>query len=467
MLRTRWQLFHKIALGFDATSGAILFFLLLSLAPGMSRPLTPQSLPGLFLLGVAVMLALPLTLEAFGLYRSQRRESVFAYLARFAAASVLATLMLTGLAVALRAPVDPLFPLALGAVQLAVVGALRTATLVALRLLRRSGHNTRYVLIVGTGPRAAGARDVLDQHPEWGLRVVGYLDEIDAPMASGIDPEQVHKLMDLPRLLRERVIDEVIVACPRAMLATLGPVVTVCAAAGVPITVLSDLFGDYLPPPQVSRFGGHAALSFATVHHSRAKLAVKRAADIAVASVLLALTGPIIAVAALAIKRTSPGPVFFRQVRCGLYGRPFEMLKLRTMVADAEARRAELLELNEMDGPVFKMKEDPRITPVGRILRRFSIDELPQLWNVLRGDMSLVGPRPPIPAEVHDYETTDRRRLSMRPGITCLWQVSGRNEIGFDDWVKLDLEYIDSWSLGQDLRILARTVPAVLKGTGA
>jgi lipopolysaccharide/colanic/teichoic acid biosynthesis glycosyltransferase len=157
----------------------------------------------------------------------------------------------------------------------------------------------------------------------------------------------------------------------------------------------------------------------------------------------------------------------FRQVRCGLYGRPFEMLKLRTMVQDAEARRAELLELNEMDGPVFKMKYDPRITPVGRLLRRFSIDELPQLWNVLRGDMSLVGPRPPIPSEVNCYATTDRRRLSMRPGITCLWQVSGRNDIGFDQWVKLDLAYIDSWSLGLDLRVLVKTIPAVFKGTGA
>lgn len=467
MLRSRWLLFHKIALSIDSASGAILFVALLSFFPWLSGPLEPATLPGLFLLGLAATLALPITLEFLGLYQSQRRQSVSTFLARFAGASAFVTLILTGLSIALRAPVDPIFPIVLGGAQLLVVGTLRTVALLALRALRGRGRNSRYVLIVGTGPRAAGARAVLEQNRQWGLQVVGYLDETDAAIAPGIDPEKVHKLVDLPRLLREKVIDEVVVACPRSMLASLGPVVAVCAESGVPITVLSDLFGDFLPPPQVSRFGGNAALSFATVHHSGLELALKRGIDIAVSGIILAMAAPILAVAAIAIKRTSPGPVMFRQIRCGLYGRPFEMLKLRTMVADAEARRAELLELNEMDGPVFKMKHDPRITPVGRILRRFSLDELPQLWNVLRGDMSLVGPRPPIPSEVDCYATTDRRRLSMRPGITCLWQVSGRNQIGFDQWVKLDLDYIDSWSVGLDMRVLLKTIPAVFKGTGA
>jgi lipopolysaccharide/colanic/teichoic acid biosynthesis glycosyltransferase len=181
----------------------------------------------------------------------------------------------------------------------------------------------------------------------------------------------------------------------------------------------------------------------------------------------LVIAAPIILMAALAIKLTSPGPVFFRQVRCGLNGRRFEMLKLRTMCEDAEERKAELMELNEMDGPVFKIRNDQRITAVGRPLRRFSIDELPQLWNVLVGDMSLVGPRPPTPAEVSQYRTGVRRRLSMRPGLTCLWQVSGRNEVSFDRWMELDLEYIDTWSFESDLRILFRTVPAVLLARGA
>jgi lipopolysaccharide/colanic/teichoic acid biosynthesis glycosyltransferase len=168
-----------------------------------------------------------------------------------------------------------------------------------------------------------------------------------------------------------------------------------------------------------------------------------------------------------AIRLSSQGGVLFRQTRCGLYGRRFTLYKFRTMVEGAEDRLAELQHLNEMDGPVFKSRRDPRVTRLGRLLRKFSLDELPQLWNVLRGDMSLVGPRPPIPEEVARYERWQRRRLSMKPGLTCLWQVNGRNELDFRSWIDLDLQYIDSWSLGLDLRILLKTIPVVLSGRGA
>jgi lipopolysaccharide/colanic/teichoic acid biosynthesis glycosyltransferase len=170
---------------------------------------------------------------------------------------------------------------------------------------------------------------------------------------------------------------------------------------------------------------------------------------------------------ALAIRLTSAGPVLFRQERVGLNGRRFSLYKFRTMIVDAERQRDALLSLNEMDGPVFKISRDPRVTPVGAFLRRSSLDELPQLFNVLWGQMSLVGPRPPIPSEVRQYEAWQRRRLSMKPGITCLWQVNGRNKIGFRQWMAMDLEYIDKWSLGLDLKILAQTIPAVLKREGA
>jgi lipopolysaccharide/colanic/teichoic acid biosynthesis glycosyltransferase len=215
------------------------------------------------------------------------------------------------------------------------------------------------------------------------------------------------------------VIDEVIIACPRSMLASIVEVVDSCSAAGVPITLLSDLFGDYLPPPQATRFGNLPALSFAPVHHNMVKLAIKRGIDIVGASLGLLVTAPLIAVAAVMI------------------------------------------------GPLFKITRDPRITRVGRSLRRYSIDEVPQFFNVLIGDMSLVGPRPPVPVEVAEYETFERRRLSMRPGITCLWQVSGRNAIGFAGWVRLDLEYIDTWSLSNDPSILLRSLPAVMSTEGA
>ena len=193
----------------------------------------------------------------------------------------------------------------------------------------------------------------------------------------------------------------------------------------------------------------------------------KRVIDLVGAAVALVVLSPVCLIATILVKTTSKGPVFFAQERSGLNGRTFKLYKFRSMYRDAEARRASLASRNEMSGPVFKIKDDPRITPVGKWMRRFSVDELPQLWNVLAGDMSLVGPRPPIPDEVKKYERWQRRRLSMKPGITCLWQVSGRNAIDFEDWMRLDLAYIDTWSLRLDVQILLRTVPVVLTARGA
>lgn len=467
MLRTRARLLHRLLLGFDLVVGALCFVGLLTLTSSSPGNLAATSaLPNLLALGLIASLAWPFALDTLDLYRSQRRTSILRHLAKLAGIGLVVTAALVATTLATSAPVAPIFPFALGVLQFLVIGGSRSAAHLSLRLLRRSGRNYRNVLVVGSGPRALEARSVIENHPEWGLRLLGFLDETDFPLVAGIEPREVHKLMDLPRILKDEVVDEVVVACPRSMLEIIAPVVAVCASAGVPITLLSDVFGDYLPNPRVTNFGALAALNFAPVHHSRSQLVVKRAVDVVVAAIALTIFAPLLAVAAIAVKRSSPGPLFFRQVRCGLHGRRFEMLKLRTMVADAEARRDDYLALNEMDGPVFKIKNDPRITPVGRFLRRWSIDEFPQLWNVLCGEMSLVGPRPPIPSEVFQYETSDRRRLSMRPGLTCLWQVEGRNTIGFAQWVKLDLLYIDTWSVVQDLKILAKTIPAVLRGSG-
>src|SRR5207237_201257 len=213
---------------------------------------------------------------------------------------------------------------------------------------------------------------------------------------------------------------------------------------------------------------GFPLLSFSTTPTNEALMFIRRILDIVLAAVILAIFGPILMLpAAILIKLTSPGPILFKQKRCGLSGRQFVMYKFRSMVDNAEQLRVELAPLNEMDGPVFKVSRDPRITTIGKIIRRRSIDELPQLFNVLRGDMSLVGPRPPLPQEVARYERWQRRRLSMKPGMTCLWQISGRNEVSFEDWMKLDLTYIDNWSLLLDLKILLKTVPVVLLGRGA
>ncbi len=423
--------------------------------------------PSLLATVLVACLAWPLTLQQLGLYESQRLMPVDQIVARLVFAGMAATLLLTATAFTLKAPVGPRFPLLFGGVQFVLLTGERLLALTALRGLRRFGRNTRHVLIVGTGPRAAAVQELIRVHPEWGLCIMGFIDHEDAPLDPDVAPERCHKLVDMPQLLRDEVVDDVIIACPRGMLPDLLPVVAACGSAGVPFTLLADIFGDYLPPPAVTRFGSLAALHFAPVHHSPTGLLIKRGVDVVGAAAALAITAPVIGAAGLLIKLTSPGPMFFRQIRCGLNGRQFPLLKLRTMCVDAEEQREGLLHLNEMDGPVFKLRQDPRVTRIGRILRRYSIDELPQLWNVLRGDMSLVGPRPPLPHEVAQYETFEQRRLSMRPGLTCSWQVSGRNEVSrFDEWVRMDLAYIDSWSLGSDLRILLKTIPAVLRGTG-
>ncbi|MEZ4290409.1 MAG: sugar transferase [Myxococcota bacterium] len=336
-----------------------------------------------------------------------------------------------------------------------------------LRVARRSGRNTRNVLIVGTGSRAAQVKRSIDSNPQWGLCILGFLDDVDTPVDPSLFNAKLFGIGQMGELLRDQVVDKVLVAVPRSMLGRLEPVLSACSSTGVPLTMTTDLFGDYMPTPWIGNFGARPTLEFAMVHHNSFMLGVKRTVDVLGASLALMVSAPIVALAAIAIKLEDGGPVFFRQTRCGLFGRRFSMVKLRTMCPDAEARKADLVQLNEMDGPVFKVKLDPRITRVGAFLRRYSLDELPQFWNVLRGEMSLVGPRPPVPEEVIHYEISERRRLSMRPGITCIWQVGGRNEIGFQEWVRLDLEYIDSWSLALDAKILAQTVPAVLLARGA
>jgi len=430
-------------------------------------PVSPSWVASLSGPGLGVGLIWLVLLSRSGVYASQRRDPTMDVLGRLLLANVFGALLLSALAFALELSVARLAPLFFAGVLFGFQAVTRLTAFAVLHTLRRAGRNYRNLLVVGSGYRALEVEASICRHPEWGLRLVGFVDELGNGHEPLVAPERLHKLIDLPVLLREENIDETLVAVPRSMLAEITPVVRECALLGVPVTLLTDLYGDDLPRPRVGRFESRSTLTFAPVHHSEVELMVKRGLDIAGALVGLVVSAPLLLGSALAIKLSSAGPVFFRQVRCGLHGHRFEMLKLRTMTADAEARKAGLLELNEMDGPVFKIREDPRITKVGRLLRRFSIDEFPQFWNVLRGDMSLVGPRPPTPDEVMQYRGGVRRRLSMRPGLTCLWQVSGRNEVSFEEWMALDLEYIDTWSLETDLRILLRTIPTVVLARGA
>lgn len=274
---------------------------------------------------------------------------------------------------------------------------------------------------------------------------------------------------ELVSLLHEHSANGVVLSAKHTYFGKVEKAIQACELEGVEAWLMADFFNTQLSQTTLDDFYGRPMLVFRSTPEASWQGLAKEVLDVVGAFVLLVLLSPIFLLTALTIRLTSPGPVLFRQQRSGLNGRPFTMLKFRSMVTDAEQRKQELAALNEMAGPVFKLTEDPRVTPIGRIIRRFSIDELPQLINVVRGEMSLVGPRPLPVDEVKRFDDfAHRRRLSVKPGLTCLWQVSGRNNVSdFKDWVRLDLEYIDNWSLWLDLKILVRTIPVVLMGTGA
>jgi len=279
--------------------------------------------------------------------------------------------------------------------------------------------------------------------------------------------EVIGILADIPKILRAKVVDEVVFIVPRKWLERVQESIAICETLGVRTHVAADLFNLNVARAQMGNLENFPLLTFETTFGTEWQLVIKRTVDLLVSAVgLVICLLPFLLIAVL-IKFTSAGPVFFRQERVGLNGRLFTLYKFRSMFKDAQEKLAEVKHLNEMDGPVFKIKDDPRIIPLGHFLRKTSIDELPQLFNVFMGQMSLVGPRPPILGEVEVYELWQRRRLSMRPGITCLWQVSGRNNIDFAGWMVLDLRYIDNWSLWLDFKILVKTIPVVLFGIGA
>jgi exopolysaccharide biosynthesis polyprenyl glycosylphosphotransferase len=334
------------------------------------------------------------------------------------------------------------------------------------RAARRRGMNTRIFAVVGSGELAREFVETVAAHPEWGMQFAGHVLEDDAVR------EVPRKLVlgrsaQLGQVLDDNVIDEVVFAVPRERLGAVEGALGLCQEQGVSVRVCLDLFEQGPSRLSLQEMEGLPILSFTRTPTDEVALAVKRGFDVVTSALALLFLSPVLLAAAAAVKLDSPGPVFFRQRRVGLNGRPFTMLKFRSMYLDAEARLESLRAHNEASGPVFKMRNDPRITKVGRFIRKTSIDELPQFINVLTGQMSIVGPRPPIPSEVRQYKRWQRRRLSVKPGITCTWQVSGRSSIDFDQWMELDLEYIDHWSLWKDIQICFKTIPAVLGSRGA
>jgi exopolysaccharide biosynthesis polyprenyl glycosylphosphotransferase len=337
--------------------------------------------------------------------------------------------------------------------------------------VRIRGRDLRYMLVLGTNSRAIEFARILLKSPERGYRLVGFVDDEWGGMTELKEAgfKVVCDYKGLAEYLRRNVVDEMAIYLPfGSFYKYSAEVASLCEQHGITMRLNSNVFGLKSTRWRAEEFDGAQYIATYTNSGEIWPRAVKRMLDIMLAAGALLILSPVLLIAAVAIKLTSSGPIFFPQERIGLNKRRFRMFKFRTMVPNAEKLLADLESLNEAGGPVFKIKNDPRITTIGKLLRRSSIDELPQLLNVLKGDMSLVGPRP-LP--VRDYEGFNedwqRRRFSVKPGITCLWQVNGRSGISFDQWMLLDLRYMDEWSIWLDLKILAKTVPAVFRGAGA
>ncbi len=351
-----------------------------------------------------------------------------------------------------------------------LIGLQRLAIRAVLRQARRRGRNFRRVLIVGTNDQARHLCRTFREHPEFGIRVLGFADDRQPPPANGTmdDAPIVTPLESIGNYVQAHVVDEVFLTLPvRSYFDVIQRVIQICEEVGITSHVSTDFYRTAIADQVPGHVGALPFVTYTTEPHAPSQLALKRLIDIAIAATALVCFSPVMLVCAFAVKLSSPGSTLFGQRRVGYHSRPFTMWKFRTMSQDADARKGELTALNEADGPVFKIRKDPRITAVGRVLRHFSLDELPQLWNVVRGDMSLVGPRPLPAAEAQACNGAQRRRLSMKPGLTCTWQVSGRNAVPFETWVEMDLAYIDNWSLTLDARLMLRTIPAVLTGRGA
>ena len=407
------------------------------------------------------------SLMMFGLYDERRLDEPMLYALRLVGACLVGGIPLI------------LFPLAssTGAVRPISVGYFVTVAVVTLAALRwlvwlaaapSPAAAIRNVLIVGSGPRAQRLYHELYAHAEDAVQIYGFVDTNPDPVADEIAQRMIGTLDDLEGILMRHVIDDVLITLPiKSCYGKIQNTIALCERLGVRAAYLADVFQSSLGRASYEQTGRFPVVRMHVVTDDH-RMLIKRAMDLVGGTIGLTLAAPVMLGIAVAIKLSGPGPVIFSQERFGLNKRRFAMFKFRTMVIGAEALQADLETRNEATGPVFKIRDDPRITRLGRLLRRMSLDELPQLFNVVRGDMSLVGPRPLPVRDVHKFsESWLMRRFSVPPGLTGLWQISGRSDLAFDRWVLLDLQYIDGWSLGLDLQILAKTVPAVLWGRGA
>lgn len=461
-VRNAQRVMGRAAAGVDAILVVGAFFLAYGLRQGLLDRLPPLAWGWHEKLGLIGLLACGWVLFGFvlRLYDGTKRSLAQEVLGLAGVA------FLTGLTVGSAAflfHLDYLSrPVVVASVSLAFVEAAAFRVL-ARGSLERSGVWARKVIVVGSGPNAVA---ICEQVRRSGAELLGMIPEDPSGVvARGI--RHLGVLEDAEAIFRRQVVDEVIFSVPRTKLAEVEQAITIAEELGLETKLSLDFLPHRFSRIKYEELGDTPLLSFQSAPAHPVQLGLKRLFDLGVSAAALVLGAPVFLGVAALVKLSSKGPVFFGQKRSGLNGREFTAWKFRSMVVDAEAKLGELLAQNEMSGPVFKMSRDPRVTRIGKFLRKTSLDELPQFWNVLVGEMSIVGPRPPIPAEVVKYNRQQRRRLSVKPGITCIWQVSGRNQVDFNTWMKMDLDYIDNWSLALDLKLFLQTVPAVLLGRGA
>jgi len=424
------------------------------------------------MLGVLLILSWYAAFAAQGLYTSHRLGSRLREVVEIArAVAICSVALLVGAQVG-HWPTIKLRTIAgFGLLGFALVASVRMALRYNLRRLRARGINLKSLVIVGGGSRAREFAAHIMRRQDLGYKILGYVDSDPAYAGRTIEgAEHLGAIEDLPQLMGREIIDEVAIALPiKSHYTQIERAVGLLEEQGITAHVLSDLFPQKLAHAHSIDFDGMPIVTLGSVPPFSWRTEAKRLLDLFASMVLLLLSAPLLAMAAIAVKLDSSGPIFFIQERVGFNKRRFSMIKFRTMSSDAEARMKDLEHLNEKQGtPIFKIKNDPRITRVGRWLRKTSIDELPQLVNVLMGDMSIVGPRPlSVRDATRMEEAWQKRRFSVKPGLTCLWQVSGRSNLSFDQWMQLDLDYIDQWSLKLDATILLRTIPAIVLARGA
>ncbi len=412
-----------------------------------------------------------LVFKLSGLYRPQSNALVMSECWSVIKAVSIGTVILSAFALVLDlSAVNGIFLIGFFGSALALT-CLERAILRSFLRSRNRGRSLRNLVIVGCGPRGAEFGGEVRRKPELGYLLLGYIDDLDPPEnpQHGGYEKLLGSLNDAREIFETQQIDEVVISLPiKSFYDMTAELISTCEELGLTVKVPADFFQSKRATAYIDSFQDNPVVTFGTRPSSAVGALTKRLIDVFCSSVAVIVFSPIAAVCALAIKLDSPGPIHFTQDRIGLKRKPFPVIKFRTMRVDAEARQKELEDQNEVAGAAFKIAEDPRVTRVGKVLRKLSLDELPQFWNVLSGEMSLVGPRPLPTRDVKEFDRDWQfRRFSVQPGLTCLWQVHGRHEIDFDNWMELDLQYIDNWSLSLDFDILLKTLPAALRGTGA